>query len=57
MNDHPTIHAPAPSGGQRSYLPGMGRHWLLPLYDPFARVMGVRAAHRRLAAEAELEGA
>src|SRR6266542_3706083 len=32
----------------RSYLPAMGRDWLLPLYDPFTRALGVRTAHRRL---------
>src|SRR6266540_1763340 len=30
----------------RSYLPAMGRDWLLPLYDPFTRALGVRTAHR-----------
>ncbi len=44
---------PAP----RRYLPGMGRHWLLPLYDPFTRLVGVASAHRRLAEEANLGSA
>ena len=43
--------------GGRRYLPGMGRDWLLPLYDPFTRLIGVEAAHRRLAEEAGLQSA
>jgi ubiquinone/menaquinone biosynthesis C-methylase UbiE len=34
------------------YLPAMGRTALLPLYDPLSRVLGVRAAHRRLVDQA-----
>ena len=34
----------------RPFLPGMGRTWLLPLYDVFTRVSGVRALHERAAA-------
>ena len=41
----------------RRYLPGMGRDWLLPLYDPFTRLIGIESAHRRLADQAELESA
>jgi ubiquinone/menaquinone biosynthesis C-methylase UbiE len=36
----------------RDYLPAMGRDALLPLYDPLSRLLGVRAAHRRLVAQA-----
>jgi SAM-dependent methyltransferase len=42
---------------ERRYLPGMGRDWLLPLYDPFTRLIGVEAAHRKLADQADLESA
>lgn len=31
----------------RPFLPGMGRTWLLPLYDLFSRTSGVLALHRR----------
>lgn len=31
----------------RPFLPGMGRTWLLPLYDLFTRVARVRALHER----------
>lgn len=41
----------------RGFLPGMGRDWLLPLYDPFTRLIGVESAHRKLADQAELESA
>ena len=42
---------------RRRYLPGMGRDWLLPLYDPFTRLIGVESAHRKLAEQAELDSA
>jgi ubiquinone/menaquinone biosynthesis C-methylase UbiE len=32
----------------RHFLPGMGRPWLLPLYDPLTRALGAQDAHRRL---------
>jgi ubiquinone/menaquinone biosynthesis C-methylase UbiE len=38
----------AVSGDGRSFLPGMSRSWLLPLYDPLTRLLGVRRVHRRL---------
>lgn len=37
-----------------SYLPGMGVDWLLPLYDPLTRALGIPSAHGRLAEQAEL---
>ena len=44
-----------PAAGQdRPYLPGMGRHALLPLYDPVTRLVGARAMHRRLVDQADL---
>ena len=43
--------------GGRRYLPGMGRDWLLPLYDPFTRSIGIESAHRKLADQAALESA
>ena len=36
----------------KSFLPGMGRPWLLPLYDPFSRLVGVRKLHARAVAAA-----
>jgi ubiquinone/menaquinone biosynthesis C-methylase UbiE len=48
--------APVPAASRR-YLPGMGRDWLLPLYDPLTRLLGIEPAHRKLADQAELESA
>lgn len=42
--------SPAP----RAYLPPMGRTWLLPLYDPLTRLLGVERLHARLLDEADL---
>jgi ubiquinone/menaquinone biosynthesis C-methylase UbiE len=36
-----------PEERDRPFLPGMGRTWLLPLYDIFTRVAGVRVLHER----------
>ncbi len=38
----------------RHYLPGMGLHWLLPVYDTVQRLFGVPALHRALIERAEL---
>jgi ubiquinone/menaquinone biosynthesis C-methylase UbiE len=46
-----------PRGAQRRYLPGMGADWLLPLYDPFTRLIGIQAAHQALVDQADLESA
>jgi SAM-dependent methyltransferase len=52
-------HQPAGrvEAGGRRYLPGMGRDWLLALYDPFTRLIGIESAHRKLAGQAALESA
>ncbi|MGH2896944.1 MAG: class I SAM-dependent methyltransferase [Solirubrobacteraceae bacterium] len=47
--------APRLAHARRRYLPGMGRDWLLPLYDPFTRLVGIESAHRALVEQAELE--
>jgi SAM-dependent methyltransferase len=36
-----------PEERDRPFLPGMGRTWLLPFYDVFTRLAGVRALHER----------
>jgi ubiquinone/menaquinone biosynthesis C-methylase UbiE len=58
MSEYTSTHnfAEAPQRARR-YLPAMGRDRLLPLYDPLTRLLGVRAAHRRLADQAELGSA
>lgn len=38
----------------RPYRPGMGRHVLLPLYDPLTGLLGARAMHQRLVDQAAL---
>lgn len=38
----------------RPFLPGMGKTWLLPLYDTFSRLSGVRALHERGVAHADI---
>jgi SAM-dependent methyltransferase len=43
-----------PEEREREFLPGMGKPWLLPLYDLFARGAGVRALHERAAALADV---
>ena len=40
---------------ERSYLPAMGRRWLLPLYDPLLSLLGVSSTHRRLIEQAKIE--
>lgn len=39
----------------RPFLPGMGRTWLLPLYDLFTRFARVRALHERTVELADIE--
>ncbi len=43
-----------PEERDRPFLPGMGKTWLLPLYDVFSRVAGVRALHERVAELADV---
>lgn len=42
------------SGPERPYLPGMGSDRLLPLYDPFTRLVGARRLHQRLVDQADV---
>lgn len=58
MNDYaPSRPLGDSPGQQRRYLPGMGRDWLQPLYDPLTRLIGIASAHQKLAGQAELESA
>ncbi|GHH71234.1 class I SAM-dependent methyltransferase [Promicromonospora soli] len=43
-----------PEEHDREFLPGMGKPWLLPLYDAFSRLSGVRPLHDRAAALADI---
>jgi ubiquinone/menaquinone biosynthesis C-methylase UbiE len=40
---------------ERSYLPPMGRRWLLPLYDPLTRLAGVSRLHEGLVDRASIQ--
>lgn len=44
-----------PEERDRPFLPGAGKTWLLPFYDAFTRVAGVRALHERAAELAGIE--
>lgn len=39
---------------RREFLPAAGHDWLLPLYDPFSKLLGATAAHRQLLAQAKI---
>ena len=45
MTEYASPRAIAEPPQQRGYLPGMGFDWLLPLYDPFTRLLGIQAAN------------
>ncbi|MGW2309279.1 class I SAM-dependent methyltransferase [Actinomadura luteofluorescens] len=44
-----------PEERDRPFLPGAGKTWLLPFYDVFSRVAGVRALHERAVGLARIE--
>jgi ubiquinone/menaquinone biosynthesis C-methylase UbiE len=39
---------------RRPFIPGMGIDWLLPLYDPFTKLVGLDGARRELVLQADL---
>jgi ubiquinone/menaquinone biosynthesis C-methylase UbiE len=39
---------------RKAYLPAAGKDWLLPLYDPFTKLLGVESFHRRLINQATI---
>jgi ubiquinone/menaquinone biosynthesis C-methylase UbiE len=39
----------------RTFIPAAGHDWLLPLYDPLARLLGASSAHRQLVDQAQLQ--
>ena len=41
---------------ERSYLPAMGKRWLLPLYDPFLWLLGADKAKQPLIEQAKIKG-
>jgi SAM-dependent methyltransferase len=46
----------SPAQTHRHYLPGMGLHALLPIYDTVTRLLGVGRLHRALVAAPDLSG-
>ena len=42
-------------GSRRTFLPAAGYDWLLPLYDPFVKLLGGERARRRLVDQARLQ--
>ena len=40
---------------QKGFIPGMGVTWLLPLYDPFTRLLGLDRVRRELIVQADLQ--
>jgi ubiquinone/menaquinone biosynthesis C-methylase UbiE len=45
--DAPVSRTTDALSGER-YLPGMSKHWLLPLYDPLVRMLRIDSHHHRL---------
>ena len=41
---------------ERSYIPALGKRWLLPLYDPFLWLLGADKAKQPLIEQAEIKG-
>lgn len=39
----------------KNYLPAAGRDWLLPLYDPFVKLLGIDSARKTLIAQSDLQ--
>jgi SAM-dependent methyltransferase len=52
----PMIFAWATAPHHRRYIPAMGQHWLLPLYDPLQRLLGIGSMHRWLLDQAGVRG-
>jgi ubiquinone/menaquinone biosynthesis C-methylase UbiE len=43
------------SDAERSYIPALGKRWLLPLYDPMLWLLGADSSKRPLIEQAEIE--
>src|ERR1700730_4727237 len=41
---------------ERSYIPALGKRWLLPFYDPFLWLLGADKAKQPLIEQAEIKG-
>jgi ubiquinone/menaquinone biosynthesis C-methylase UbiE len=51
MHQHHSDHH---EGLEQDFVPGLGRHGLTRLYDPFTRLLGLRSTHRSLVDQAEV---
>src|SRR5215218_9704153 len=49
------MHRAPSNHPDRSYLPAMGRDWLLPVYDTVSRLLGASSLHRQLIEQAGIE--
>ena len=49
-----TQASPPTTARRRAYLPGMGHHGPLALYDPVKKLLGVPSTHRQLIEQAQL---
>jgi ubiquinone/menaquinone biosynthesis C-methylase UbiE len=49
-----TSHMTTMNEPRRPFVPGMGVDWLLPLYDPFTRLLGLDRERRELLFQADL---
>jgi ubiquinone/menaquinone biosynthesis C-methylase UbiE len=47
-------HVTTTSESRRPFVPGMGVDWLLPIYDPFTKLLGLDGARRALLHQADL---
>jgi ubiquinone/menaquinone biosynthesis C-methylase UbiE len=43
------------AGSRRTFVPGAGVEWLLPLYDPFTKLLGLDRSRRELIDQAALQ--
>ena len=39
---------------RKTYIPGFGHDWLLPLYDPLQKLLGFESYHRQLVDQADM---
>lgn len=39
---------------KKTYVSAAGRDWLLPFYDPFSKLLGMEASHRKLISQAAI---
>lgn len=55
MGTNPVREEGKPMKESKNYLPAAGRDWLLPLYDPFVKLLGIDSARKTLIAQSDLQ--